>query len=153
MMRLLAAAAATAMLACPALADDDDVRSPANAVHAAECGACHMAFPPSMLPARSWTAIMDGLADHFGEDAALDDGPAAEIRAYLVAHAADSVGATSLLRGVAETDVPLRITDMPWWIREHRGLRDRDFADPEVRTKSNCLACHRSAAFGEFDDD
>jgi hypothetical protein len=36
------------------------------------CGSCHMAFPPQMLPARSWTAIMDGLDKHLGENVVLD---------------------------------------------------------------------------------
>ena len=31
-----------------------------------ECGACHLAFPPQMLPARSWKKLMGDLANHFG---------------------------------------------------------------------------------------
>ena len=34
-----------------------------------ECGECHMAFQPALLPAESWRRIMTGLSDHFGEDA------------------------------------------------------------------------------------
>ncbi len=34
-----------------------------NAAYSEECGACHMAYPPGLLPSRAWTAIMspDGL--------------------------------------------------------------------------------------------
>ena len=34
-------------------------------VFAAECGACHMPYPAALLPARSWQAIMAGLAGPF----------------------------------------------------------------------------------------
>ena len=49
-----------------------------------ECGACHMVFPPKMLPTLSWVKIMAGLSDHFGENAALDDTTARQIEAILV---------------------------------------------------------------------
>ena len=34
----------------------------------AECSACHIAYPPRMLPVASWEALMAGLKTHFGED-------------------------------------------------------------------------------------
>ena len=54
---------------------------PSNNVWNTECGACHVAYPPRLLPASSWRAIMGGLAAHFGTDASLDPGAAAEIAA------------------------------------------------------------------------
>jgi hypothetical protein len=47
-----------------------------------ECGACHMAFQPGLLPAASWRQVMSGLAKHFGEDASLDAVKAAEIPGF-----------------------------------------------------------------------
>ena len=38
-----------------------------------ECGSCHMAFSPQLLPKRSWQKLIDTLADHFGENASLPD--------------------------------------------------------------------------------
>ncbi|MEJ2623489.1 MAG: diheme cytochrome c [Pseudolabrys sp.] len=121
----------------------------------AECGACHMAFPPGLLPARSWRAIMGKLDDHFGENAALDDETAKRITDYLVANAADSGnGNRRVLRGVRTNDTPLRITELPWWVREHsREVRPGAFKDPRVKSKANCGACHRGAAGGYFEDD
>src|SRR6478752_5259908 len=57
-----------------------------------ECGACHMAYPPQFLPARSWQAIMQALPRHFGENAGLDPEAARKIREYLAANAADAHG-------------------------------------------------------------
>ncbi len=57
-----------------AAAEDDDRVAPVkDAVVIKECGACHMVFQPSFLPARSWQKMMEGLKDHFGENAELDE--------------------------------------------------------------------------------
>ena len=54
-----------------------------------ECGSCHLAFAPSMLPASSWKRMMADLKNHFGDDATIDAASAARITEYLVANAAD----------------------------------------------------------------
>ena len=120
-----------------------------------ECSDCHMAFPPGLLPARSWQALMAGLGNHFGENATLDEATARHITAYLAANAADSDPRYRyVLRGLAGDAVPLRISDTPWWIRQHNEeVRPGAFDDPRVKTKSNCMACHSGAARGEFSDD
>jgi Dihaem cytochrome c len=120
-----------------------------------ECAACHMAFPAAMLPARSWRKLTAGLDDHFGENASLDAATTKRITDYLVANAADAGGRNArLLRGLDRADTPLRISDMPWWIRAHRDeVRPGAFKDPRVGSKANCVACHRRAARGVFDDD
>lgn len=120
-----------------------------------ECGACHMAYPAGMLPTRSWQALMSKLDDHFGESAALDAAVTKHITDYLVANAADAGGRNARsLRGVKADQTPLRITEMPWWIRQHQGeVRPSAFKDPRVKSKANCVACHRGAAKGYFGDD
>ena len=49
----------------------------------AECGACHLAYPPRFLPAESWREMMSGLDKHFGSDASLDAETAREISIFL----------------------------------------------------------------------
>ena len=148
---------AAGVLAGPFAAADEggDVRPVTDKTVRAECGACHMAFPAGMLPARSWQALMAGLDNHCGENAALDTATARRISDYLVANAAGAGGRrNSILRGLKAGDTPLRITETPWWIREHRGeVRPEAFKDPRVGSKANCVACHRGAAQGNFDDD
>ena len=120
-----------------------------------ECGACHMAYPAALLPARSWQAIMGNLADHFGENASLDPDAATRISDYLLANAADAGGRQSnVLRGLAAGDVPLRITDTPWWKRQHDEVSRAAFKRADVKSASNCVACHgQGAARGVFEDD
>lgn len=122
---------------------------------ATECGACHMAFPPGLLPVRSWAAIMSGLADHFGEDASLDPDATQGIADYLAANAADVGGRSAkVLRGLKASDVVVRVTDTPWWKREHDELSARAYQRAGVTSKSNCVACHGPAAVrGVFEDD
>lgn len=54
----------------------------------AECGACHLANPPGMLPVASWVRLLDGLADHFGENAELDPETRASLLSWLGKNAA-----------------------------------------------------------------
>ena len=118
-----------------------------------ECGACHMAFQPRMLPARSWQRIMATLDDHFGEDASLDPETTRAIRDYLVENAADSTWrGGKFMRGLAKGDTPLRITETPYWRRKHdREVSQRSWQ--KAGSKANCLACHRYAEKGYYDDD
>jgi hypothetical protein len=113
-----------------------------------ECGSCHMAFPPALLPAASWDRIMNGLADHFGEDASLPADKAAAVRAYLTANAGTL---RPYMRWVAPEGAPLRITDNPAFRREHH-FAPRIWADPKVVTRSNCPACHTAAEKGLFEE-
>ena len=122
---------------------------------AKECGACHMAFQPQMLPKKSWSRIMDGLGDHFGEDASLDPRTASHIKEYMVANAADAGWRDGkFMRGLSGSSAPLRITETPYWVRKHNGeVPARVWKDPKVKSKANCTACHRRASRGDYDDD
>lgn len=120
-----------------------------------ECGSCHLAFAPSMLPARSWKRMMADLSNHFGDDASIDAKTAARITDYLVANAADTGGqrySSKLLRGVSAANAPLRITELPKWVQEHREVPNWEWKHKDVRTKANCTACHVDAEFGRYED-
>ena len=120
-----------------------------------ECGSCHLAFAPSMLPASSWKRMMADLKNHFGDDATIDAASAARITDYLVANTADKGGqpfSSKLLRGVSAANAPLRITELPKWVNEHRKVPDWEWKHKDVRTKTNCTACHADAELGYYND-
>lgn len=157
MNKIFFAAALASLVATPVTFAGADERVPpvANDLVRKECGECHMVFQPAFLPARSWNRMMNELADHFGEDAALPADKIEAIRAYLTANAADAAPgklARKYLRRIAPGETPQRITDNPEFAREHR-LSERVWKDPKVVTKSNCPACHRRAERGDYDDD
>jgi hypothetical protein len=89
----------------------------------------------------------------FGEDASLSETATAEIAAYLGAYAAEAwdTEAGHALRVVSDAD-PLRITASPFWRAKHRGIAEATFAAAPVKSRSNCIACHRDAATGLFAD-
>lgn len=121
-----------------------------------ECGSCHLAYPPGLLPSTSWNAIMNALDDHFGDNAELPSDLNAQITAFLDAHASDRGDRMKNARLLRDTkgDTPLRITDLPYFQAEHDEIPRRMVEDnPGVRSFSRCDACHQGAAKGRFDDD
>ncbi|MBU0689822.1 MAG: diheme cytochrome c [Gammaproteobacteria bacterium] len=114
-------------------AGDHNVRAPHNALWEKECGACHVPFPPQLLSADNWKTMMDGLARHFGSNAELDNNERKAITDFL------SANAGILARHQAAS---LRITETPWFKREHRSISPKEWVHPDVKTPSNCKACH-----------
>ena len=121
----------------------DRQKVPVNETWKAECGACHVPYPPRRLPRRAWDAIMRGLDAHFGADASLDSAAAAEVAGFLARHAGRDRGGPLILR----------ITETPWFRREHREIPDAVWARPAVKGPANCGACHPAADAGQYDDD
>ena len=113
--------------------------------YARECAACHVAYPPGMLPARSWQRIMSGLEHHYGTDASLDAATVQQIGTWLQAHAG-----TDPHR--AEAPPQDRITRSAWFLSEHRKLGPAVWQLASVRSPANCAACHTDADQGRFDE-
>lgn len=139
-------AVAFACLAAGSLATGAEPAQGDPAQWQAECGSCHLAFAPRLLPAEGWKAVMDSLDKHFGVDASLDPKADAAIRRYLLARAPASG------RGAPAAD-PRRITQAGWFRREHDEVSAADWRNPQVRSPANCGACHRDAARGGFDEE
>jgi len=56
------------------------------------------------------------------------------------------------MRGVSMNNAPLRITELPKWQREHREVPAWEWRHKDVRTKTNCVACHTGAEQGFYED-
>ena len=130
--------------------------TPRFELYQTECGSCHMAYPPALLPARSWEALMAGLADHFGDNAELSADSAAKIRDHLLNNAADRSDARrafAFAKAVPAGQASLRITETSYFRRKHREIPARLVQDnPKVGSLSNCQACHRQAEAGSFNE-
>lgn len=114
-----------------------------------ECGSCHLAYPPPLLPARSWRRMFDEQERHFGEDLALDTAAVAKLLAE-AAHAPPRSWAAATLAASAPGDTaPLRITELPFWRRAHENVEERDF-EARANGRHDCEACHHDAASGIF---
>lgn len=138
----LAAVVAASLL--PVLsAAEGKPRGPLPPLYVEECGSCHVAYPARFLGAASWRAVLDGLADHFGEDATLAPEALAAVGAWLEAGARrreTSAGGTPLLR----------IRETRWFRDEHPRPSAAIWRHPEVRSPANCGACHTNAESGDY---
>jgi hypothetical protein len=117
-----------------------------------ECGACHLAYSPSLLPAASWTTLMAHLDHHFGEDASLEPALTTRLHAWLLANAAehwDTLAAVRIRESIDPAD-PMRITASLFWRRMHRRIPEATFANKEVGSRGACDACHTDASSGRF---
>lgn len=140
-----AAALLSALLPYPSAAQSP-ARPDAARAWRDECGSCHIAYAPRLLPAESWRVVLDRLDQHYGVDASLDPARVAQIRSYLVAEA----GLPG--RAPAPGRTP-RISTAPWFDREHAEVAAEVWRRPSVRSRSNCGACHSGAERGAFNED
>ena len=145
-----------APLAGPAQAKDFGTKM-ADPVAAKECSACHVAYPPYLLPQRSWKALMNGLSDHFGEDAWLPEETRKHIEDYLMStagDAGDNMFAKMFMRKIPKDSTPLRISDLKSFKGDHNGVTGRfpDLWEKAGRSWAQCDACHARAAEGKFED-
>ncbi len=133
-----------------------DVAPVNNAMYAEECGSCHFAYQPGLLPARSWQKMMAGLDDHFGENAELDVSMQKTLTEYLMNNAAEHSSykrSRKILSSIASGDTPLRITDTRYFKRKHHELsRPMVQGNPKVGSFSACAACHVNADKGSYNE-
>lgn len=134
-----------------------DVAPVTNDLYREECGACHFAYQPGLLPERSWRRLLVGLDDHFGDNAELLPEEGRAIIDYLVSNAADTSGhkrSVRIMSSLQSQDTPLRITETPYIQHKHRKLPARAIVEnPWIKSLSACNSCHTRADKGDFDDD
>ena len=132
------------------------VASVTSKLYEQECGACHFAYQPGLLPARAWKKTMDNLSDHFGEIVELEKGDLAALTEYLTKDAADRSGnkfaiSGKIIRSLGDKEIPVRIIEIPYIVRKHHELSARHIGkNPDVKSLSNCTACHTKAETGSF---
>lgn len=144
--RVSALACLAMVTAGAAQADSQRLNAPLLPKYQQECAACHIAYPPSMLPAASWARLTKGLDKHFGTDASLDGTSVREISRWLLANADTN-------KRVNAEPPQDRITQTAWFVREHRGLDATVWRHASVKSAANCAACHTRADQGQYGDD
>jgi mono/diheme cytochrome c family protein len=112
----------------------------------AECAACHTAYAPGLLPARSWQRIMGGLDKHYDTDASLDEATVKQLSTWLQANA-------GTYKRVNEEPPQDRLTRSAWFERKHDDIPPSVWKHTAIKSAANCGACHTGADRGDFDDD
>jgi len=134
-----------AVLALPVHADRLPVPAGAPPAFVAECGGCHLPFPPALLTAPGWERVMARLDKHYGDNASLDEKTRRELEDFLVRHAATD-------RREAGAGDPPRLTESTWFQREHREVPQAAWRDARVKSAANCAACHTRAEAGSYSE-
>ena len=137
------------VLLFPFAAQADKLRQPVDAPPSfqAECGSCHIAFPPQLMIADDWRRVMHALDKHYGDNASLDEKTRLVLEDFHVRNAGDNkVGAGR----TAQAGEPPRLTQTDWFQREHRKVSAADWKDAKIKTPANCAACHTKAAEGSY---
>lgn len=136
-----------AMFPLAALADDLHPLRDAPPAFQAECGSCHVAFPPQLMVADDWRRVMRSLDKHYGDNASLDEKTRQILEDFHVRNAGGrKVGAGK----TARAGEPPRLTRTDWFVREHRKVSAADWQYAKVKTPANCAACHTQAAQGSY---
>ena len=127
--------------------------------YAKECGECHFAYQPGLLPAKSWEKLLsaDALQKHFGVNAELDPATREAILDYAVNNAAETSWYKRSRKIAVATEkgpAPLRITELRYISRVHQDIPEKMIkGNKDVKSLSQCNACHTQAAKGVFDSD
>jgi hypothetical protein len=136
-----------------------EVQPVTNKTYQEECGSCHFAYPPGLLPGKSWVKLLDekALNDHFGENASLEKDVLKEISDYALENAAEKSNfkrSRKIALATEEGDAPLRITEVRYIKRKHHDIPEKMIkGNNDVKSLSYCNVCHTKADKGIFDND
>lgn len=151
-------------MALTVLADDNDshkadFKAVLNTSYSEECGICHFAYFPGMLPGKSWKLLLSdlNLKNHFDEEIELNETTKNQILNYLINDSADKSGykrSKKIIRSIRRDEIPLRISEIKYIRDKHRKIPLKLVTEnTEVESFSNCDSCHLEAEKGIFDDD
>ncbi len=130
-----------------------------NKQYKEECGSCHFAYQPGLLPSKSWEKLLtaEALKNHFGENAELDKDTLKVIYDYAIANAADKSyhkRSRKIAIATENMEAPLRITEVRYIKRKHHEIPEKMIkGNKDVKSLSYCDACHTQANKGIFDSD
>jgi hypothetical protein len=88
---------------------------------------------------------MSDLEKHYGSDASLDPVTQKQIESWLQTYG-------GLGKRAKEEPPQERITRSVWFERKHREVSAATFKRASIKSPANCMACHRDAAQGDFED-
>lgn len=133
-----------------------DVAPVNNTLYVQECGACHFAYQPGLLPENAWNKMMKELNNHFGVDASLLSEDFQTISAYLQQNSAEKnmqyKRSRKIVQSLPKNSTAKSISTTPYMIRKHDEIRPSLITQPEVKGLFNCKACHTTAQKGIYSE-
>ncbi|PLY10705.1 MAG: cytochrome C [Arcobacter sp.] len=127
-----------------------------NTLYLKECGSCHFAYQPGLLPENAWTKMMNNLENHFDTDASLAQEDFVSLSNYLNANSAEKnmhyKRSSRIVNSLRGRPIPDSISLTPYMIEKHKDIRPSLITQEEVKGIFNCKACHTTADRGIYSD-
>lgn len=131
-----------------------DVAPVNNQLYIKECGSCHFAYQPGLLPASSWNKIMSNLENHYNNDASISSANLQTLTKYLNDNSAEKnmqyKRSNKIVASIASGQIPDSISTTPYIARKHSEIKKSLITQPEVKGLFNCIACHKTADKGLY---
>ena len=131
-----------------------DVAPVDNQLYIKECGSCHFAYQPGLLPSSSWNKIMSNLGNHYNNDASISATNLQTLTKYLNDNSAEKnmeyKRSNRIVSSLASGQIPDSISTTPYIIKKHSEIRKNLITQPEVKGLFNCIACHKTADKGNY---
>lgn len=125
-----------------------------NQLYKKECASCHFGYAPGLLPQKSWEYIMANLQNHYGSDASLDESEHKDLLEYILANSSDKAmeykRSAKITKSLQPGVLYESITQIPYHIKKHKDIQKWMITQKEVKSLSNCIACHKKAEQGIY---
>ncbi len=129
-----------------------------NQLYTDECGQCHMAYQPGLLPVRSWERILSPqkLANHFEEELEIGEKTRNILLSYVIRDSklyAEYRRSRKIVNSIPENETPIQISQTAYITHKHRKIPTEYIqGNSEVESLGNCEACHQDAQKGIYND-
>lgn len=127
-----------------------------NPLYLKECGSCHFAYQPGLLPEKGWNRVMNSLENHFDTDATLAQEDFISISNYLNQNSAEKnmeyKRSNRIVNSLINQPVPDSISKTPYMIEKHNKIKPSLISQKEVKGIFNCMACHTTADKGIYSE-
>ena len=131
-----------------------DVAPVNNQLYIKECGSCHFAYQPGLLPSNAWNKMMGNLENHFNSDATLSAEDLQTLSKYLNDNSAEKnmqyKRSNRIVSSIPMGQIPDSISTTPYMIKKHSEIKKSLITQPEVKGLFNCIACHKTADKGDY---
>jgi hypothetical protein len=131
-----------------------DVAPVDNQLYIKECGSCHFAYQPGLLPGSSWNKIMSNLENHYNNDASISSANLQTLTKYLNDNSAEKnmqyKRSNKIVSSIPAGQIPDSISTTPYIIKKHSEIKKSLITQPEVKGLFNCIACHKTADKGNY---
>ncbi len=117
-----------------------------NPTFTRECSECHNLFSPTFMTKAMWSIALESPKEHFREDLREDVPHFESIKEFILKNSAKTSD-SEISRGIiasTEGKVKYRITQTRYWRDIHQYIPRNAYNHPLVKSKSNCVACHKN---------